>query len=97
MRISDWSSGVCSSDLARWHPGRHRLILSDRRPPSPPSLHRSWRRRNKIARFALDNAAFSTNAKARGEDRTGVVQGKSGSVRVDLDGRRSSKKYNITG
>src|SRR3546814_10475728 len=44
MRISDWSSDVCSSDLSRWfrrlgdhHPGRH---LRDRRPAVPRGHHR---------------------------------------------------------
>src|SRR3546814_16927546 len=32
MRISDWSSDVCSSDLARLHP-RHRPRRLDHRPP----------------------------------------------------------------
>src|SRR3546814_16365844 len=68
MRISDWSSDVCSSDLT----------------DGPNGLKRP---------------AWASNADnwwhPSPEDRKSVVQGKSGSVRVDLGGRRIIKKKRI--
>src|SRR3546814_20878744 len=106
MRISDWSSDVCSSDLPP--------------PPSlsaqPPSVLASQGRRGDGGRIAslpfgrhqrtedteTMSMTLSTNAPGtrprsagilgtRG-DRTSVAEGKSVSVRVDLGGRRVLKK-----
>src|SRR3546814_12718571 len=82
MRISDWSSDVCSSDLRRFRQRavagaeiveaeRHALILE-------AGDDRADQRR------ILEQRAFG--------DRKSVVLGKSVSVRVDLGGRRFSKK-----
>src|SRR3546814_13395923 len=91
MRISDWSSDVCSSDLE----GQEVLQL---RPVEPGG--------NEAAGDAGDQALQQNAAGARieigigrtgrddkaGEDRKSVVEGKSVSVRVDLGGRRIIKK-----
>src|SRR3546814_13671632 len=47
MRISDWSSDVCSSDLCSWtcSPGRIRVTRSPSPPPLFPSSSASIRRR----------------------------------------------------
>src|SRR3546814_11969853 len=83
MRISDWSSDVCSSDLP---------VL--RRPPeTEPPPGRPFRPATALV-FALMLAAILFASAALqawlGEagDRKSVVQGKSVSVRVDLGGRR---------
>src|SRR3546814_19761324 len=97
MRISDWSSEVCSSDLAmkNWHG------------PSGLLQGRSWIWRN----FALKDfsrtrtgrsgscrqqagAPISWSVRLAGSpiDRKSDVEGKSVSVRVDLGGRLIIKK-----
>src|SRR3546814_18706904 len=107
MRISDWSSDVCSSDLDRRNRrdggdlrvgraadaigagGGHRARLyfglnRQFHPPFAPEL--------------VEGLSFTSAAKGRTvlrqakQDRKSVVQGKSGSVRVDLGGRRNIKK-----
>src|SRR3546814_12159404 len=76
MRISDWSSDVCSSDLngARWP-----RVLGGR-PGRSCQEGRLWRH------------AAEAGDRRRGQDRKSVVSGKSVSVRVDLGGRRIIKK-----
>src|SRR3546814_16844034 len=103
MRISDWSSDVCSSDLRRCRAGGH-----------PPRCHRSrcrWparlpnrdraapiRNRPFVARAGNDEtvglALFAHQGvrSAQPGDRKSVVSGKRVSVRVDLGGRRVIKK-----
>src|SRR3546814_17560782 len=92
MRISDWSSDVCSSDLSdrradrrdagfqRHDPARIDLgeYLSAAR-PCPPRRARGVRARCGDRRTL---------------DRKSGVEGKSVSVRVDLGGRRSLNKKN---
>src|SRR3546814_18121016 len=73
MRISDWSSDVCSSDLV-WRSGVRR---------SRVRLHRLGPDRHRGAR---------SEASPDAGDRKSVVEGKRVSVRVDLGGRRLSKK-----
>src|SRR3546814_11890099 len=104
MRISDWSSDVCSSDLAR--PRRfHRQM--DRAGGPRPAAHRRHRRRTRDARRggAGDRAGIARGAGGTGQDRRpgyprsradrkSVVSGKSVSVRVALGGRRIMKKKN---
>src|SRR3546814_14229238 len=96
MRISDWSSDVCSSDLlgplcrtARRRDGRLR-----KRPVGPARLsailyvpRRAPGRRHRPPPLSLE---------PREGDRKSVVSGKSVSVRVDLGGRRSIKKKKNT-
>src|SRR3546814_13690371 len=99
MRISDWSSDVCSSDL-----NAAALFRSSRSPyaNSLGSLRRSlprrrgrrprsnWNRRNKRGRiFRAPHPQYDPSCQT---DRKSVVEGKSVSVRVDLGGRRIIKK-----
>src|SRR3546814_17273958 len=76
MRISDWSSDVCSSDLlARTAPHLARYRTGD-------ADQISFRR---VPAHLFRGRGF------RGPDRKSVVSGKSVSVRVDLGGRRLIK------
>src|SRR3546814_15131367 len=97
MRISDWSSDVCSSDLATaavfgsWHSERAKV----------------YRRLNHISGdwgtavnvqamvFGIMGDTSATGVaftRDPSTDRKSVVEGKSVSVRVDLGGRRIIKK-----
>src|SRR3546814_19031926 len=108
MRISDWSSDVCASDLAApsSRTGRDRL----RRPasgrpsggvPSPAPADRYWSSLTPPHAVTVLESATRPCAEyvRRGpanpdtrKDRQSVVWGKSVSVRVDLGGRRNIKK-----
>src|SRR3546814_13769254 len=108
MRISDWSSDVCSSDLrpavrasqaasgAASSDGRNCPADGTRGSPSRPVLPATVGRRGWLYSKSLiwlsTTAPFSSITK----DREGVVEGKSVSVSVDLSGRRviKKKKYN---
>src|SRR3546814_11551508 len=91
MRISDWSSDVCSSDL-RWvsrlrstRTGMEdgwKTTETSRRPACPPRSGAALRRSRRRSRR-------SCRAPSRSEERR---VGKSVSVRVDLGGRRIIKK-----
>src|SRR3546814_20662254 len=105
MRISDWSSDVCSSDLAS--------------PITPPPMNASFtgmpragaKSGSPLRRFAhcrlrigCDNhpRAFGNPVGRRAskhlaadQDRKSVVEGKSVSVGVDLGGRRFIKKKTL--
>src|SRR3546814_14685931 len=98
MRISDWSSDVCSSDLdslandgPRLSAPRSRTLPTSLRcpngSPQPPSEPQYAPPR--VAR--LPRHRF----RALPPDRKSVVKGKSVSVRVDLGGRRVIKKKHI--
>src|SRR3546814_11945678 len=81
MRISDWSSDVCSSDLLavvqlEAEPRRR----DDRKVPA------------RVGRDGLQVPVHHPGRLPRAEDRKSVVSGKSVSVRVDLGGRRIIKK-----
>src|SRR3546814_15123719 len=88
MRISDWSSDVCSSDLARRAAAAAQARLRDRFaryfPPAAAQARGG----------ALARRADRRTAGRAGADRKSVVEGKSVSVRVDLGGRRIIKKKN---
>src|SRR3546814_18095083 len=96
MRISDWSSDVCSSDLRRRWPRT--------RDATSPSKGRPGRRRRCGHRSPSAAGHGGVRAGERGggtartpclndaTDRQSVGKGKSVSVRVDLRGRRSIKK-----
>src|SRR3546814_20653913 len=107
MRISDWSSDVCSSDL---HIGRRRCRT--RGIPHGRADHRASRGITPIVVVPIvivvvvmvviipvvGNVLGSVGAVFRPlTDRKSVVEGKSVSVRVDLGGRRriNKKKTNI--
>src|SRR3546814_17373685 len=96
MRISDWSSDVCSSDLMRkelprngWCP---RLV-------DPPCRYRNSDIRARGQWYACANPPASNRRFTMSQhikhnssgDRKSVVWGKSVSVRVDLGGRRIIK------
>src|SRR3546814_11654099 len=89
MRSSDWSSDLCSSDLARLYrpvdAARHRREKLDPARRFRDRGNGPWRRQ--------DGGAARRRAQAR--DRKSVVQGKSGSLRVDLGGRRFIKNKTI--
>src|SRR3546814_12044327 len=103
MRISDWSSDVCSSDLADGRPhaetipfeeqGILPLALSPRGPRRPDYGTPA------AIRPACGGPAFRASGQAESgasarysPDRKRVVEGKSVSVRVDIVGRRTIKK-----
>src|SRR3546814_17259648 len=88
MRISDWSSDVCSSDLP-WsavHPVRQVLCLLR----SPVLQCLSIAHQNTVCWCV----AIHTRAARSFQDRKSVVSGKSVSVRVDIGGRRILTKNN---
>src|SRR3546814_20590701 len=97
MRISDWSSDVCSSDLI------HRGLIRTRNPPlGDLAEHLVWKA---YGGTLADNSAKSydvTDAdgrriqvKARAIERSEERRvGKGCSVRVDIGGRRIIKKKN---
>src|SRR3546814_14559827 len=91
MRISDWSSDVCSSDLAR-----ALRRLRHRHGVGRPLPHHG--RAGELRHPA--GGQGSGEVRLRGHrtlpDRKSVVEGKSVAVSVDLGGRRISKKNNIT-
>src|SRR3546814_18601867 len=103
MRISDWSSDVCSSDLVGRPPEPIRAVA-----PSEPQGQGSPERPHGRPRDAPDGDGGpargrpqddSERGRARGgphapgrPDRQRVVEGKSVSVRVDIGGRRIIKK-----
>src|SRR3546814_11935123 len=84
MRISDWSSDVCSSDLASCISFVSAAAIED----------------GIVERLRLDRMVLPVrNTRGIGkaqmklnEDRKSVVEGKSVSVRVDLGGRRIIKQ-----
>src|SRR3546814_19911671 len=85
MRISDWSSDVCSSDLhhglqRRAHPGEVGEAVAAR-------SHDDG-----VVVMAEGGQKVAGGSHGDGEDRKSVVSGKSVSVRVDLGGRRLIKK-----
>src|SRR3546814_19289360 len=114
MRISDWSSDVCSSDLAArcfmeteaadLALRKHRPVvgvevaLGDVRHQQVPLVdqavvqHRAAHRASGDATDGRMQCADRNAAAGDGTERKSVVQGKRGSVREDLGGRRLIKK-----
>src|SRR3546814_17993175 len=98
MRISDWSSDVCSSDLlALRQVGAHAAAI-DARPQHRPGEHQ------RAVGLRIDPGGFGPRAQLLAQagdkavpfgDRTSVGWGKRGSVRVDLGGRRIINKKTI--
>src|SRR3546814_12070408 len=107
LRISDWSSDVCSSDLGAdaicWNPRCDRDDASQRFGPPQRRLRTAQQLdlRDIVGtqclkpRFIARCRIIGLDAIDKG-DRTSVVEGKSVSVRVDLGGRRIIKKKNYT-
>src|SRR3546814_17237411 len=103
MRISDWSSDVCSSDLVRagglrGAVERYAKALDAIRQTRAQGIDPMPHQREALdrARDALDairpQGSTDLNSAFRNEDRKSVVEGTSVSVRVDLGGRRIIKK-----
>src|SRR3546814_11704867 len=102
MRISDWSSDVCSSDLPSCGSGarirrRYRAFQAPahvrRTTPLPHDCTADARQGGYgICRGCPDAEAALSGNPLSYVDRKSVVSGKSVSVRVDLGGRRIIKK-----
>src|SRR3546814_15157786 len=99
MRISDWSSDVCSSDLliaTRDVRDLHRVVVHDVGEViggEPVRLEDHEVVEGRV--LDLDRTAEQI-VHDRRADRKSVVEGKSVSVRVDLGGRRIIKKKKHT-
>src|SRR3546814_15352661 len=108
MRISDWSSDVCSSDL---RPLAEQIIQADKtsllvgQQEFRHQFAYLGRRRAGVALYEAVDQRIDRFGQMRAKppklvrqglqpDRTSVVQGKRGSVRVDLGGRRTITKHN---
>src|SRR3546814_20984476 len=94
MRISDWSSDVCASDLVGGAAGRTRG--ADHVDCTGIALH-AWLDAYADPAFAISGntpglQALGHLGRPFVRDRKSVVKGKSVSVRVDLGGRRIIKK-----
>src|SRR3546814_3941276 len=87
MRISDWSSDVCSSDLPAALGVDMEAMRARRR--QPVEIGDQQQALRCVA--GGDGAKVAADAIGR-EDRKSVVEGKSVSVRVDLGGRSNIKK-----
>src|SRR3546814_17862707 len=98
MRISDWSSDVCSSDLLRLADGSLRTIhpahivmatsqIGTPNVPTIPTLERFSGQVMHSSRFKRGSEWADRNVLVLGTDRKRVVEGKSVSVSVDLGGR----------
>src|SRR3546814_16387563 len=95
MRISDWSSDVCSSDLAPSSMNNTLRLSRSAFFVGSPTLSRSANfvgERTKA--FKTSGASPALACAAR--DRKSVAAGKSVSVRVALGGRRITKKNKHT-
>src|SRR3546814_19826307 len=92
LRISDWSSDVCSSDLQYLAlEASYQRVFAPFRP-----LHQGRHRRARLAPFAdaLERLVILEfeQRNVPGGDRKSVVSGKSGSEGVELGGRRLINK-----
>src|SRR3546814_20941232 len=93
MRISDWSSDVCSYDLSASGPRKVGVfeqahggtLFLDEVSEMPLETQ------SKILRVLVDQ----TFERVGGGDLKSVVEGKRVSLRVDIGGRRSTKKQNL--
>src|SRR3546814_12521960 len=106
MRISDWSSDVCSSDLpfrpvvvnefSRWANLQLTSAHPEQTPPGCGATDAQKPATSGDMRATVPAAApeltTAVREAAAHSDRKSVVEGKSVSVRVDHGGRRISKK-----
>src|SRR3546814_17224952 len=96
MRISDWSSDVCSSDLIHIVSGLL-LPIWKRLPNESTRVYRLQTDTGERIVGRRVSPAWVAGATATGgRDRKSVVSGKRVSVRVDLGGRRFITKKNKT-
>src|SRR3546814_12617183 len=94
MRISDWISDVCSSDLSACSALGAAFVVADA--GSTVSASRNACPSSPTSEDEGSSSPSSSLIFVVRPDRKSVVQGKSVSVRVDLGGRRIIKKNNIT-
>src|SRR3546814_17562685 len=101
MRISDWSSDVCSSDLLDDDAGAERLAGQDvgveaLRPLQPYTRSAAGRPRQELRQVALQPRPHGLPARPevalQAVDRKSVGEGKSVSARVDTGCHRLIKK-----
>src|SRR3546814_19546816 len=96
MRISDWSSDVCSSDLVEHLVGLVEHRDAQRRQVERPAFEmvaQPARRADDDMHALIQRPAFLAGVHAADAgDRKSGVEGKRGSVRVDLGGSRVMKK-----
>src|SRR3546814_11497742 len=92
MRISDWSSDVCSSDLGGRAGGGVRCGAGGRGGRRAEGVGDGVAAPGRAPGGGGGAAAARRGEGGRPGDRTSVVEGKSVSVRVDLGGRRCLKK-----
>src|SRR3546814_12398007 len=105
MRIRDWSSDVCSSDLARcsqsgtdFPSSSSSLLLAGSQPDENSQCHYGHDRRQGDKRHetqSFDDGVSPSLGSRCAPDRKSGVKGKSVSVRVDLGGRRIIKQTKI--
>src|SRR3546814_21077728 len=86
MRISDWSSDVCSSDLTQQ--GDMQKALAEANSLAITAQTRPERAQAEISSSQTRPQQINTTLKNGKEDRQSVVEGKRVSVSVDLGGRR---------
>src|SRR3546814_19830857 len=95
MRISDWSSDVCSSDLAdlvgRTGQSLTEIVTAIKK-VSDIVAEIAAASREQATGLDQVNTAVGSMDEMTQRDRKSVVEGKSVSVRVDLGGRRRIKK-----
>src|SRR3546814_13907278 len=107
MRISDWSSDVCSSDLAL-KAEDHLFEVADGEQGARPIAVCAFAREEFLGKprddrplrevgvlRLIDQDMLGRLVELVAQDRKSVVKGKSVSVRVDLGGRRIIKKKTI--
>src|SRR3546814_15583299 len=107
MRISDWSSDVCSSDLGDARGRRGAGVEGEARRRGDRARargggggaggpRRAPRAQSRLCpgpqRLAEGGPGRASGGRRRRAERKSVVAGKGGSVRVDLGGRRTHKK-----
>src|SRR3546814_11395053 len=95
MRISDWSSDVCSSDLIFEMIGRQRAEFRRQHRAFDIAQLLSMELDRHFQRGGLFKQAADLRGR-KAKDRKSVVEGKSVSVRVDLGGSRIIKKQKKT-
>src|SRR3546814_12206554 len=99
MRISDWSSDVCSSDLGNFSNRQGRSIGSEQcvRPADFVQSREELPLNLQLLEYGLNDETAGghflnvTDSSDTPQDRKSVVQGKSVSVRVELGGRSIHK------
>src|SRR3546814_16973941 len=96
MRISDWSSDVCSSDLGVGVEGDTRAVLERHRTDFADFAGKLGHWYRPASEHAQPIEAEAGEHDQPGRDRKRVVKGKSGSVSIELGCRRIIKQKNNT-